>query len=236
MKNAIIIHIYYNDLWEDFSSKLKSLPNNYDLFITLCDNKEDITTAIKEDFPTAYIFRLPNKGLDVGPFLYILNYIFQNQLEYNAVYKIHTKKSELHRTLGFDGVGKEWRDRLINCLIGSPKRYNEINNLMSKQNYLGMCGSVHYVQTESDILWMLDLMLEIGVRGQHKVFVAGTMFVVRFSILKSVFSKIDLLKYYEEMPYGYVQDGELMHKFERLFGFIVTDSDYGILALKDLEE
>ncbi len=72
---AIILHIYYTDLWGYFEEKLKSLNTPFDLYITLCDEVEDISDEILNSFPNANIKRYKNKGKDIRPFLLTLKNI-----------------------------------------------------------------------------------------------------------------------------------------------------------------
>lgn len=234
MKNAIILHVYYNDLWQEFADKLKVLTPNFDLYVTLIDEHEDITDSIRRDFPNAVIFRLQNRGTDVGPFLYVLNYIFKKNLDYNLIYKLHTKKSILH---GTGTKGDLWRRYLVDCMIGTNERYDIINTTMEKEVNIGMCGSYDFLTKQMDIKWFIDLLIELGVGNNHdKLFIAGTMFIVRFDIYKKFFSNIDLMQIYNnEMPYGYSENWSIMHKFERIFGFIVLDNGYSILGLKNID-
>ena len=65
---AIILHIYYVELWQIFAEKLKKLNTKFDLYITLTKGNQDITDDILKSFPDAKIYTYINKGMDIGPF------------------------------------------------------------------------------------------------------------------------------------------------------------------------
>ena len=164
---AIILHIYYTDLWRYFEQKLKSLDTQFDLYITLCDEVEDISKDILKSFPSANITKYPNKGQDIGPFLKVIKNI--RHKDYNFLIKLHTKKSEHNLSLG-----NNWRDELTNSLISSDYKIKENISILERSEYK-MCGSKQWHLKQS---WALS---------NHKKcvyeFIGGTMFMVDFKIL-----------------------------------------------------
>lgn len=231
MKNAIIIHLYYQDLWQEFADKLKELPKDFDLYVSIVDTHNDITFEIQKDFPDAKVFRLPNKGLDVGPFLLILEYIIENNLNYNVLFKLHTKKSNHCLDPSY---GQKWRHILIKHLIGTKSMYETIIKAFDENAWLGMCAAHSFILKEEYCHWMADLMEALDVRAGEAMFVAGTMFAVRYSIYKEFFKEVNLKTLYNLLDEGYVQDRSNMHKLERIFSFIVNNMQYGILGLKEV--
>ena len=89
-KHAIILNLYYNDLWAEFKSKLEPIleRGDVDLYVTLTE--DDISA--KEDIEklTDKVYVLENRGLDVGPFIFVMNEI--KDLNYTSIFKIHSKK------------------------------------------------------------------------------------------------------------------------------------------------
>ena len=88
---AIILHIYYVELWQIFAEKLKILNTKFDLYITLTKGNLDITDDILKSFPDAKIYTYINKGMDIGPFLLTLKKI--RNKNYNYIIKLHTKNN-----------------------------------------------------------------------------------------------------------------------------------------------
>tara|TARA_B100002019_G_scaffold268657_1_gene260811 strand:+ start:2257 stop:2883 length:627 start_codon:yes stop_codon:yes gene_type:complete len=203
---AIILHIYHTDLWRYFEEKLKSLDTQFDLYITLCDEVEDISKDILKSFPSANITKYPNKGQDIGPFLRVIKDI--RHKDYNYLIKLHTKKSENFECKYQPEKGAMWRDELVNPLISSDETI--IKNIsMLEQTKYKMCGSEK---------WLLE----------NNSFIGGTMFMVDFKILSSCLTDELIDKWYVKMPRGYVQDGSFTHQVERLLGKIILDKGYKI--------
>jgi lipopolysaccharide biosynthesis protein len=229
-KIAIILHLYYTDLWEEFAKKLKSIDANFVLYVTICENEHQIANNILSDFPYAKITKVQNKGLDVGPFLLTMKSILDNNIEYDFIIKLHSKKSIHHGQL--DGFGVRWRNKLVDSIIGSSERLNSTLLNLETGEY-GMATASEYIYQEDNIEWMSDLLnnLEINVKENCNYFAAGTMFIVRFNILYDFLNTIELDTLYQLTTPGYIHDGGIEHKLERVFGFIVQDAGYKILGI-----
>ena len=96
-KVCVILHLFYIDLWVYFLPNLKRIDADIDLYITITDGYSghftDIHDAIMSEFPQAYIYSLPNRGMDIAPFIYVMNEIFLNKKTYDVIIKLHSKKS-----------------------------------------------------------------------------------------------------------------------------------------------
>jgi len=229
MKIAIVLHLYYHDLWNEFKNKFLSIDNinNIDLYITLSDEFPDISSIILHTFPNAKIFKLQNKGLDIGPFLFILEYLKSNNIEYDYLIKLHTKKSTHIRH------GNEWRIQLTDSILGNNEIFNDNIKYMESNSTAGMMGNKHYIYTDSDIEWILNISKHYGIVDIPQTsFVAGTMFLLRHKILINFFKNIDIIKIYNNMNIGYNKDRCIEHAFERIFCFIIYQSGYNIIGIK----
>lgn len=239
-KVALVIHLYYHDLWDEMVSYINTLSNhNYDLYITLVDDSTYETQhnwmieEIQQMYPDAKVFNVPNKGMDIGSFLLVMNYIIQNKLEYDYICKIHTKKSIKSSQLTHGKTfGNHWRKKLIEPLVGSNMNtYKCIK--MFENNSTGMITAKHnintYIGKNTEHINHLKSILNIK-DGNH--FVAGTMFWVRFNILCNYFYNSDIIDtVYNMLEDGYILDkdnGSYTHAMERIFGYIVTDLKYNI--------
>lgn len=198
---AIILHIYHTDLWRYFEEKLKSLDTQFDLYITLCDEVEDISKDILKSFPSANITKYPNKGQDIGPFLKVIKDI--RHKDYDYLIKLHTKKCEYNLSLG-----NNWRDELVNPLISSDRKIKENISTLKQAEYK-MCGSKK---------WLLE----------QNSFIGGTMFMVDFQAYKQILIDKLIDEWYEKMPNGYVQDHSFTHDIERLLGKIILGAGFKI--------
>lgn len=222
MKPLIILHLYYIDLWDEFKEYFKKQVIEFDLIITITENTNNIVEVIKTSFPNAIIFTLPNKGLDIGPFLHVLKYLKENELVYSHIVKLHTKKSHYNT-----GLGVSWRKSLVDCLISTPEIFQSNLNLISKDLHVKMCGSKR---------WLLKgyrhqhtkIMDKIGVKIQNSRFIGGTMFISDYNLILDAFTIDQLTELYDMMPVGYIRDYSIAHDAERLFGFIIEDKGYEI--------
>ncbi|MDP7150630.1 MAG: glycoside hydrolase family 99-like domain-containing protein [Paracoccaceae bacterium] len=109
---AVCLHLYYPELWPEFSRYLGGIRLDFDLFVTLGVSGPalgPLRHLILSDFPKAEIFDLPNRGRDILPFVTLLNAgAFDG---YDAVCKLHGKRSP-HRP-----DGDQWRQTLVSGVL-----------------------------------------------------------------------------------------------------------------------
>lgn len=223
MKPLIVLHLYYTDLWGEFKNYFDNLYVDFDLFVTITGNTNNIREIITESFPNAKIFELPNKGLDVGPFLFILKYLKENNLEYSHIVKLHTKKSHYNNS----GLGVSWRKALVESIIGSAEIFNSNLSLITTNSYVKMCGSKQWLikALKSQHAKVLN---ELKIKIPSSGFIGGTMFICDYKLMIESFTIEQLTEFYNKMPDGYVRDFSIAHDMERVFGFIVEDKGYQI--------
>jgi hypothetical protein len=208
---AICLHVYYTDLWKYFEEKLKRLNIRFDLYVTLCDGEELITSEILKSFPDAKISMYPNRGQDIGPFLQILKKI--RGFDYDYIIKLHTKKCEYDLALG-----SEWRTELVNALISSDKII-ERNVKILKTGKFKMCGSSKWLRQQE---WEYD-----NITYNVK-FIGGTIFMADFKTITDVIQDELIDEWYNKLPTGYEQNHSFAHVLERLLGQVVIDAGYEI--------
>lgn len=223
MKPLIILHLFYPDMWGEFNEYFKKLDEEFDLIVTTTEGNTDISDEIKKSYPDCNIFVLPNKGLDIGPFLYVLKHLKENNLEYSHIVKVHSKKSHYNST----GLGKFWRDSLVKSIIGTPETFKNNLKLISTSNTYKMCGSQVWLLSAGrnqhrTILNMLDIKKPVSS------FIGGTMFICDYKLLVDFFTIEQLDELYNMMPNGYIRDHSFAHDMERVFGFIVEEKGFSI--------
>lgn len=224
MKILVVFHLFYTEMWEEFRDKLLNLKTDLDLIVTLCETNGDISNKIKESFPNATILKYPNKGLDIGPFLKVLKYLKENNLEYDYLIKIHTKMSHYNKILG-----TAWRNELVNSIIGDKETLENNLALMDRSRFK-MCGSKKWFLATRADNYMNTFNLP-HVKGKILNFIGGTMFIVDYNVLLSSFTIEDLDILYEKMPNGYKRDHSPAHHMERIFGFVVQNKGYQIIGV-----
>jgi hypothetical protein len=241
VKVAVHLHLYYQDLWDEFSSILKNLKSyDYDIYVTLTKGSATIgqTKWIKEkiqkDFKNAKVFEVDNKGLDVGAFLTILEYISSQNKHYDYLLKLHTKKSV--KTAGIE-FGANWRKQLYKPLIGDENTVNSILSKMQSNDKIGMVGNTTWVSDFEGLNKgkIEELKSMLGIKTNNKRFIGGTMFWVKYPIIKTYFNTYAIKKISYMLESGYFTDyetGTYTHALERIFGYMVSDSNKTIEGVK----
>ena len=143
-KVTIIIHLYETKLAPemlDYQNAIKGIFAHVNTIISVSDQiKEPILNEVRALFPKAYIYKVPNKGVDVLPFINAIQYMRQNKIECDYIFKIHTK---LTNNAG-EGL-PNWRKHLILPLV----RYK---NLCILQHYFKKYDNIGYVSAQSCVL------------------------------------------------------------------------------------
>ena len=222
---AVVLHIYYTEMWEHYKNKLQSLDTKFDLYITLCDEVEDISKDILKSFPTANIKKYKNRGQDIGPFLLTLKDI--RHKDYDYLIKLHTK--------GFASVDyskrkkkkfrdiKNWRKALTNALISSDDKIKENISILTDSEYK-MCGCKQWhLKRKSRVYSKFSDHEELVYE-----FIGGTMFMVDFKFFKEIWTDEIIDEYYSQMPTAYKVDHSFTHYAERQLGQCVIDVGFKI--------
>ena len=68
-KLAVVLHLYYQDLFHEFHQILNNIETDYDLFITVNNLETKVVQEIKNYHPNCNLLCFENKGRDVLPFL-----------------------------------------------------------------------------------------------------------------------------------------------------------------------
>lgn len=236
-KVVVVIHLYYQDMWEEFSTYLKNITLDFDLYVTLSKGSATIGqtewmgSKIKSEFDNANVSILDNKGLDIGPFLLSMNKIFESGKDYDYLVKLQSKKSLL--TAG-EADGRQWRNQLIQPLLGSQDIFEDNINKLSNIA-IGMVGSKdwvtnHVLTNHSTIKYFND---KLGIKKNIQ-FIGGTIFMVRFDVLKKYLNKDNTKEIYLELEEGYFTDHKnptKTHALERIFGYMVGDCGKKIIGV-----
>jgi lipopolysaccharide biosynthesis protein len=219
-KVCVILHLYYVDLWGYFLPYLKMIDTDIDLYVTITDGNSgqftDIHDAIISEFPQAFIYSLPNRGMDVAPFLYVMNDIFLRRRTYDVMIKLHSKKSLAHSY----ELGERWRNQLTDALLGSlPKLQNGYFACVGSNNT--MVGSSAWVLNQKVLGYEQQFFKEEITFDEYE-FVAGTMFMTNFNLIMDWFMSNSIYdRFYKEFKDGYIGDGSIAHQLERVLGCLI---------------
>ncbi|HEY1944485.1 MAG TPA: rhamnan synthesis F family protein [Roseiarcus sp.] len=237
-KVAVVLHLYYADLWPEISTVLQSLPLAFDLIVTTVPGREALIDAVRADFPSAAIRVVENRGRDVRPFLLLLE---EGALDaYDCVCKIHGKKS-LHG-LKRNPYGEIWRRRLLFDLLCAEGAMAAAVERFEREPRLGLLGpeafrvagaeiaDFYWRKNRERLAWLLER-LGIDAARIEPDFFAGTMFWVRPKALGPL-RKLVLSRDFE--PDQGRTDGALEHAVERVLAIAVKTADYGIQEINGL--
>jgi predicted HAD superfamily hydrolase len=221
---GVHIHVFYQDLVDEFAGYLKNIPFPFDLFISVVD-KEGQTTC-KRAFAKLINCRkltvriVENRGRDIAP----LFCAFGEELaKYDYVCHLHSKKSHYNK-----GATEGWREYLCTHLMGSKERVQKIIGLMQDTHGRGIVYPQNFVRLPYMAnSWLANRAMgaawctRLGIRdipSGYFDFPAGSMFWARGDALAPLFKAgIKLNDFPEEAGQT---DGTLAHCIERLFGVV----------------
>ncbi len=237
-KVAVVLHLFYADLWPEIRTVLKSLPLAFDLIVTTVPERDALVEAIRADFPSATIRVVENRGRDVRPFLLLLE---EGALDaYDCVCKIHGKKS-LHG-LKRNPYGEIWRRRLLFDLLCAEGTMAAAVERFEREPGLGLLGpeafrvagaeiaDFYWRKNWERVAWLLER-LGIDPARVEPDFFAGTMFWVRPKALAPL-RKLVLSRDFE--PDRGRTDGALEHAVERVLTIAVKTAGYEIQEINGL--
>jgi len=230
---AVILHLYYVELWDEISAHLQNIKQGFDLYISVPRgiHSEDIN-AILDEYPNAHLFDFENRGRDMGPFVEIYKQIAP--LKYEYLCKLHSKKS-----LYFD-EGGNWRNDLLTKLLGETGNHQQENNAVDKllscfseQPDVGMIAPKgylldlkDYIGSNKDDLKTMAEKLDIKLSLDNP-FIAGSMFWCRAEVLEPILN-LDLgIKTFPAEQNQ--RDGTLAHALERLFALLLDSQNLKVI-------
>lgn len=243
---AVVLHLFYIDLWDEFRGLLSNIHYNTDVYINLVDesmhrlNLVNFKKKVEDEHHNCKVFINENVGLDIGGSLFIIDHILKEGKEYDYVLKLHSKKS-IHEGRIKSKNGDQWRTELIDPIIGSYKTVNDVIDIFTENPIIGMIGSRKWlldrhnnIYHDSDIMKVYIDKLKLKTPMDEINYIGGTMFWVRFDIIKDFFTENDPLKIIRTFEKNSFTDNKGLkwtHAFERVFGMIVSQYDKKIIGL-----
>lgn len=232
---AVVIHLYYTDLWDEFRDRLRSARFAFDLYVTLTEQgpeTEETRARIAEDWPEARVLVLPNRGRDIYPFLHLLNAGWLDH--YRAVCKLHSKKSP-HRQ-----DGDVWRTHLTEGILPEGETAELLERFLAAEDCgLWVADGQHY---EGARWWGSNLercrnllaRLELTASADTLDFPAGSIYWLKPAILDMLRG---LALGFDDFDIEQGQtDGTLAHALERALGMICAAGGLQILQTTQLRD
>jgi hypothetical protein len=234
---AVVVHLYYHAMWDDFAARLRNQSFAFDLFVTLPKTGPDdsaIRARILADFPQARLWSVPNHGRDILPFLHLT----QSGLlaPYSAVCKLHSKKSP-HRS-----DGDAWRSALLDGVIGPPALTASRLRAFVSDPTVGLWVADGHRTTGAQ--WWgpnrdrgVDLLARAGLSADglatDLVFAAGSIYWIK-ALSLAVLAALPVTGADFEAEMGQV-DGTTAHALERVFGLMITAAGQQIRQASELD-
>lgn len=234
MKILVHLHLFYTEMLAEMFDYLRNLEQvDYDLYVTVAEDNQELTNRILAFKKDARVLVVPNRGYDVAPFVSVIKQVDLDQYDY--IIKIHTKQTLRHRAYlpGCSFVNDEWRKCLIS-FMDTPKHFKTSCKLFSSHPEVGMVSHYNLIikakkEDQEANARAEEIMQELGLEIKSRLFIAGTMFMCRAGLLKPLQQtpyETDDFEPYDPLKPG----GSLAHAFERLFGYVITAQDHTITS------
>ena len=235
---AVVLHLYYLEMWDEFASLLEAQTFEFDLWVTLSRDAEDGVRAkalrdmITSRFARAQVHILPNHGRDIFPFVWLVR--SGVLAPYSAVCKLHSKKSP-HLS-----DGDAWRQNLTEGILGEPEQTRRRLETFITTPGAGfwVAEGQHY---EGDIHWGVNharataLMARRGLSlpDAELSFPAGSIYWIGQAMIAQIAAlDLDAADFEPEQA---LVDGTTAHALERLFGSLAQLAGQDILTPAQLD-
>ncbi|UXN58951.1 glycoside hydrolase family 99-like domain-containing protein [Phyllobacterium zundukense] len=230
---AVVMHLYYTDLWDELSDSIMDIPEAFDLFVSLVgEENAPFADRIRQTFPDAQIIQCDNHGRDIIPFLEIVatGVLYQ----YDYICKLHSKKSVYREG------GGEWRQHLVDGVLRDTDRVTTILAAFDADPDMGMHvadgakykGREYWAGNEAHLGKYLPW-FGLSTEVYEQEFAGGSVFWIRPFLLREVDSLKLNFDDFEPEPIGI--DGNLAHAVERLFSVACHNAGMRITTNTDLE-
>jgi lipopolysaccharide biosynthesis protein len=230
-KIAVVLHLFYVDLFDEILDQLINIVEPFDLYITTPFEADvpQILAASERRCIGVKILLCRNKGRDVGPFLALYRTGYLDN--YHAVLKLHSKKSS------YSLIGDDWRRELFAPLCGNSMTVLQSLRLI-RENGCGVIGPSRYFLTNQKF-WganrrrLATILATCSVSSKFEqlelAFFAGTMFWFAPHALSAIYRAHGETVAFEAET-G-LQDGTLAHAWERAFCLLARDAGFGVSSV-----
>ena len=228
-ETAVLLHLYYPELWDEMQSYFKNLENDFDLFVSIPQNQPHLNDLIKAVYPDAKIWPIENRGRDMLPFIQLFSIIYP--LNYQYICKLHTKKSQ------YSVDGSNWRKDILDELMESSAVIQMIKNKLDQED-IGMVGPYNnllstfdYIGGNEGLIRTLAHKLNVAYDSKPFTFIAGSMFWLKPSAISNI---LELRLTEKDFPIEEGQrDATMAHALERFICFLSENNGYKIIQTRD---
>lgn len=237
---GIHLHLYYEDLLDEFYTYFCNIPYVFDLYVSVMEgaNVKKIYKKFNHilNLNKVVVKVVPNSGRDFGAMLVEFR---EDLKKYDYIIHVHTKKS-----LRFGDEQSNWRRYMLDNLLGSTERIMKNFYLLEQMN-MGMVYAdnlsgpcPYWINT-----WLGEgplakkILEQMGIEYKDEIlqFPAGSMAIYKKDALRQLF---DLDLTWDD--FGYEKDGNneanLAYVCERITGKIAKHNGYDIAIYNPEEE
>lgn len=231
MKIAVCLHLYHLDMWENITNYLNNIPYPYQLHVNMVSKNQNVINKIKSYKKDAFITVSPNRGMDIGGFLYSYKNVSS---DVDLVLKLHTKKglgdeknpSNSMKKFGLEEakrIGDRWFLNLMNGVLKNKNQVENIVNEFKNNKKCGMVGFRLYENFDKNLLEMKKIFSFFNIKNlpKNSKFIGGTMFWADNKLMKKYLTNENIEIVLKHLPTGYVREPSPNHAMERIFGCLV---------------
>ena len=218
VKILVYAHIFYIFSTPEIIEYLKNLEKyQYDLVITVPREEkfQIIIDQIKAFKPDCKIIKCQNRGYDIGPFIEMLKQTDINK--YDIFFKLQSKSTPNQTCFIYNQIFKnrDWFEYLFEGVLGPFKVHKNIEKL-SENNNIGIIAArnliikdpIHKEHFTKKQLEKHNLKIK-----NNYIFVAGTVYAERISLLKKI-KKLNLsIKDFEPTEKGYFSFAHALERY-----------------------
>ena len=228
-KIAVHLHLYYEDLLEEFCEYFNNITEPFDLYISCrqgVEKKPIYKYAKKIRYVKKIVIReTPNRGRDIAPF-YVL---FGEELkQYDCLLHVHSKKSL------YTGKEKqEWRHWAVDGVLKNEESVRETLRLLLEKDDVGLVyGEMTPQLSLFAMHWLRNIprgaqllsRLNADFENEMLFYPVGSFFWVKTDAVRPLF---DIKLSYEDFDEEAGQiDGTLAHALERVIAALVEQRGY----------
>lgn len=229
---AIVAQIFYPELSGEMLERLRAVPAPADIYLTVPSDsaRETVAAAFAAwDRGSVTIKVVANRGRDVPTKLIHFRDVLDR---YDLLLMLHAKRS-----VGME-AGNDWRDTILDGLVGSDETVASILALFDADPSLGIVAPQHYDPMRRWLGWAgCDAAIRRHVaamggalkEGGPLDFVSGTMFWARPSALKPLLSLGLKIEDFEPEPTP--PGATLAHAVERMLLLSAEIAGFGWLKV-----
>lgn len=221
---GVVLHVHFPELLDELLEHLAAIPVDYDLVVT--NSSGQAVELTDGSWRNAVVLDVDNHGRDIFPLVQVVNAGLLDP--YDLVLKVHTKKSAWRGEHELPGDGEQWRDGLLQALLGGRARVTAILDAFARDPHLGVVtapGSLLGPEFwGGDLANTAELLrrVELAVDPETLRFPAGSIYWVRAFVLQGLRS-LNLSAEDFEAEAGQI-DGTTAHAVERSIGLLTTEA------------